>query len=66
MTNQFQLERGKIGINNFFYIYEKESKTTDYTLQNLKLLNNTTKTMPWGAKDHDSPWPYIKRKEKKT
>ena len=44
------------------FIYE----TTDYTLQNLKLLNNATKTMPWGAKDHDYPMALHKKKRKEN
>ena len=44
---------------DIFSLYiEKETKNynTRYTLQYLKLLNNTAKAMPWGgAKDYDHP-----------
>ena len=43
-------------------MYEKETKITHYTLQYLKQLNNTTKTMPREAKDYDYPTSLRKKK----
>ena len=45
-------------------LHEKETIITYYTLQYLKLLNNATKTMSWGAKDYD--YLMILSKKKKT
>lgn len=47
----------------YIYIYEKEAKITHYTIKYFKLLKNTTKTMPWGAKDYDYPMTLRKKKK---
>ena len=55
----FASDLGKHGVKEHYsciqnvvaFLYEKETIITHYTLQYLKLLNNATKTMSWGAKD---------------
>ena len=44
------------------FLYEKETKITHYILQYFKLLNKTTKMMPWDAKDYDYPMTLHKKK----